>query len=511
MPVTTEDVGELASKLWGRFQGRRVTLDRRGKPNYFVVMHLARRLLEICEEVGIEDPLHEIDFTAVLDPDLEPAENLRLFTSWITSKYGRKAEVVDELDKAITELEKEVKYLEEELRKAPPEVRADIEEEIRRARAELERLRRVKRPTERRVRPPKPKPKVTKPPPPPKPTTVPLRPTPPKPPTPPPPAKVTYEEAREVQRRVEEYIRGKVPIYRIDWRDEEYSYLGARISFHRDVEEALKKAVEELGGKVEKVVSARPPLKIMYADFRGVKIPVPPPKPPVPVEKRLEELRREFIAKVRKWAELYTPKKLEAVLRDAEEEFRKSVKDLREAVLAGREDMVKDIMTSLLRDKARVIVSINRRALEHPEIAELLPPPPKPPTVAPPAPRVPGIEVLFRGPPEVMKWAKYLAKLERLTATGLPTPIISSPTIPGHPNPWIAQFPPMGEVVGNRVELHPKTMAGLVKICEMLKIPAEIKTEWGLNELKAILDEIYRRGTPHMRGWVDALRSTLGI
>jgi hypothetical protein len=507
MPVRPEDVEELARTLWERFHGKKVTLDRRGKPNYFVVTHLARRLLEICDEVGVKDPLHEIDFTAVLDPDLEPVENLRLFTSWVTSKYGRKAEVVDEVDKAITELEKEVKYLEEELRKAPPEARADIEEELRRVRTELERLRRVKRPTERRVRPPKPKPKVTKPPPPPKPPTIPIRPTPPKPPTP--PTKVTYEEAREIQRRVEEYIRGKVPIYRIDWRDEEYNYLGARISFHRDVEEALKKAVEELGGKVEKVVSARPPLKIMYVDFRGVKIPVPPPKPPVPVEKRLEELRREFIVKVRKWAELYTPKRLEAVLRDAEEEFRKSEKDLREAIIAGREDMIKDIMKSLLRDKARVITSINRRALEHPEIAELLPPPPKPPTVAPPIPEVPGVEVL-RGPPEVMKWAKWLARTERILFSMRTLGFYLRPSIE-HPNPYISQFPPLGEVKAGRVTLDPVTVAGLAKICQQLGIPLEPTTDWDVDVLRRLLDDIYRRGNQLVREWVDALRSTLGI
>jgi hypothetical protein len=321
---------------------------------------------------------------------------------------------------------------------------------------------------------------------------------------------VTYEEAREIQRRVEEYIIKKVPVYRIDWRDEEYNYLGARISYHRDVEEALKKAVEELGGKVEKVVSARPPLKIMYADFRGVKIPVPPPKPPVPVEKRLEELRREFIAKVRKWAELYAPKKLEAVLRDAEEEFRKSEKDLREAVLAGREDMVKDIMTSLLRDKARVIVSISRRALEHPEIAELLPPPPKPPAVAPPVPGVPGVEVMVRGPPEVMKWAKWLARTERILFGIRSLGFFLRPSVE-HPNPYISQFPPLGEVKAGRAILDPVTAAGLVKICQQLGIPLEPTTDWDVDVLRRLLDDIYRRGNQLIREWVDALRSTLGI
>jgi len=83
---------------------------------------------------------------------------------------------------------------------------------------------------------------------------------------------IPIEEARA---RIEHFIRSRVPrVYRLDWTD-----LRARISYHRDVEEELRKVVEGLGGRVERVVEARPPLKVMYADFsvaRAPPIPLPP-------------------------------------------------------------------------------------------------------------------------------------------------------------------------------------------------------------------------------------------
>jgi len=503
MPVSPADIDELASRLWEAFKGRKITLDTLGRPNYFVVRHLARRLLEVCYEAGIKDPLYEIDWEAVLDPDLEPIESLNHFISWIARKLGKKIELTDRVDIAITEIEKQIHYLREELKTAPPEHRPEIEEEIKRLTTELERLRRAKKPVERKVKTPKPRPKPV----PPKAPPLP----PPKviPPPPPPPIP---KDVRETQRLIEDYITKKVPVYRFDWRDKEYGYLGVRISFHRDVEEALKKAIAELGGKVERVVRPKPPLVVYYVDFRGVKIPVPPPKPPAPIEKRLAEIKSEFISKVRKWAELYTPGRLPAVLRDAEEEFRKAENDLRSALEAGREDMVKDVLTTLLRDKARVIASINRRALEHPEIAELLPPP-KPPEVAVPG-VPPEVEVeVERLPSEIRKWARWLAKLERrVTLEGLTarTLEIMRPTIE-HPNPLIAHFPPLGEKVNDIVHLHPTTLAGLTKICERLGIKIEFKLDWSVGELLHILDEIYSKGTKYDREWVDVLRETVGI
>ena len=85
------------------------------------------------------------------------------------------------------------------------------------------------------------------------------------------------EEARS---RIELHVRSKVPrAYRFDWAD-----LRCRISYHRAVEEDLRRAVEELGGRVERVVEARPPLRIMYADFSTARV------PPAPVAPELERM-----------------------------------------------------------------------------------------------------------------------------------------------------------------------------------------------------------------------------
>ncbi|RLE62832.1 MAG: hypothetical protein DRJ47_10090, partial [Thermoprotei archaeon] len=70
-------------------------------------------------------------------------------------------------------------------------------------------------------------------------------------------------------------IKTRVPrIYRIDWTD-----LRARISYHRDVEDELRRVIEELGGRIERIVEARPPLRIIYADFSAATAP-PIPLPP---------------------------------------------------------------------------------------------------------------------------------------------------------------------------------------------------------------------------------------
>jgi hypothetical protein len=248
---TRREVEELARRLWEAFRGRRVTLDRLGRPSYIVTFNLARRLLEIAEGAGVADPLYTVDWVAVLDPDLEPGENIRLFSRWVVESLGRRIEVSEEVDAYVSELERYLSYLRGELERAPPEERPGIEAEIKAVEAEIESLRRARRPAERRARPP------VKPP--------------PKPPPPPPPR---YPRARELplaeaRFRIERYIRERVArAYRFDWRD-----LRARISYHRDVEGDLRRVVGELEGRVERVVEARPPLKVMDVDFSDAVVP----------------------------------------------------------------------------------------------------------------------------------------------------------------------------------------------------------------------------------------------
>jgi hypothetical protein len=256
MSVSPEDVEELARRIWEAFRGRRITLDRRGRPNYFLVRSLARRLLEASVRAGVKDPLHEIDWESVLDPELEPNENIRLFITWVEEHLGRKVEASDEVERYITELERYIDNLKRELDRAPEELKPNILEEIRRAEEELRRIR--ARPEERRRTPPKRR--VKAPPPPP---------SPPKPPPPPPAPPPKPPPVEEVRYRIEMFIRGRVErVYRFDWTD-----LRCRISYHRDVEDVLRKAVEEIDGRVERVVEARPPLRVMYVDFSKAKIP----------------------------------------------------------------------------------------------------------------------------------------------------------------------------------------------------------------------------------------------
>jgi len=252
-----DEVEELARRLWDAFRGKAITRDRYGRPNYVTVRTLAWRLLETAEDAGVEDPLHEIDWIAILDPDLSPLENVRLFSTWVAQHVGKRVGVGDEVDKYATELERQLSWLKKQLEEAPPEAREGIQEEIRRVEEELESLRKTKRPERRKEKPPKkPAPK------PPKPQPKPLK-----------VAELPVEEARF---RLERYVRGKVPrTYRFDWAD-----LKARISHHREVSEELRKVIEEVGGRVVESRSARPPLVITVADFSDATAPPAAPLPP---------------------------------------------------------------------------------------------------------------------------------------------------------------------------------------------------------------------------------------
>jgi len=152
---TRGEVEELARLLWEAFRGRPITLDARGRPNYFAVRAFARRLLELAYEHGIEDPLHDIDWVAVLDPDISREENLRRLEDYLSSLARQRESPADEVAEAISELERYLDYLRSELERAPEEARPSIEEEIRRVEQQLEELRRARRPAERRRRPPR--------------------------------------------------------------------------------------------------------------------------------------------------------------------------------------------------------------------------------------------------------------------------------------------------------------------------------------------------------------------
>jgi len=204
-----------------------------------------------------------------------------------------------------------------------------------------------------------------------------------------------------------------------------------------------------------------------------------------------------------------TGRRREAFIRDAEREWRDREYDLRVALEEGREDLVEEIVTDLLRSKARVLVRLSRKAAEHPDVRRLLPPEELYPPRRPPAPEVgvgvPGL------PREAVKWTRWLAKVERmLFAPAGPTIPMARPSL-RHPNPFISSFPPMGERINEEVELHPATVAGLAKIAEMAGRTIPRKTRWSIPQLRRLLEEIYDVVTPGAKEWIRALREVLGI
>ncbi|MEM4886146.1 MAG: hypothetical protein QW185_05665, partial [Thermofilum sp.] len=122
----------------------------------------------------------------------------------------------------------------------------------------------------------------------------------------------------EVRRRVEDELRGRVAargasIYRVDWRD-----LRARVSCLRRHEDAVRAAIEELGGRVVEV-RRTDTLTVIYADFTGARVPVaaaPAPRALTPEEERAL-LWLKFSTVLRSWG--YDPERFrsdfEAALR----------------------------------------------------------------------------------------------------------------------------------------------------------------------------------------------------
>ena len=57
----------LAERLWSLWRGRRITLDRYGRPNYIALISFLTRACELCLRYGV-DPLHKVDWEAILTP-----------------------------------------------------------------------------------------------------------------------------------------------------------------------------------------------------------------------------------------------------------------------------------------------------------------------------------------------------------------------------------------------------------------------------------------------------------
>jgi uncharacterized protein YoxC len=330
------------------------------------------------------------------------------------------------------------------------------------------------------------------------------------------------EKARERGRRIlseiERYITEKLKqrgarIYRLDPLDEKYMYMAARISYHRMHDEAVKSVIKELGGVIVEEREAAPPLKIIIADFSKAKI-------PAIVEEDVEKKWREMADRVRRlveeWIRLYVkPEKAVGLRMSVERILKEAEGDVKALLRAGRPELADEEFRRALEEIARVVVSVAPRAREHPEIQRILPEAKAPPTVVSPE-EMP--ETLMRKPPfissEIWKWAKWFAKLERERMfMGVPS-IYERPSVLGHPNPWISEFPPSGSVKNDTVYLHPACASGLAKIAEMAgeKVdPSRFVVGVSTGELRRLIDTIYSKVSASAREWLDLLRETLGI
>jgi hypothetical protein len=321
-------------------------------------------------------------------------------------------------------------------------------------------------------------------------------------------------ETLEKRRRFEDYVKGRVPrTYRFDWTD-----LKCRVSYHAEVERQLLDALREIGAVVEKIVEARPPLKVAYVDFSQAKT---PPLLPEAVEKKWRELADYAKRLTEEWIRLYVkPEKAPGVRMALERALREAESDVKGLLRAGKPELAEAELRRALQHVARVVVSIAPKAREHPEIQALVPeltrPTPTglvgvpleelPPEMWTAAMKPPG---LGRG---AWKWARWFAKLERIS-TRIPS-VYERPSLEGHPNPWISQFPPAGAVKDGVVYLHPTCATGLARIAETAGVkvdPSEYVRGVRVEELKRLIETVEPRVSPSAREWLRLLREILRI
>jgi len=506
----------LYDLLYDKLLCKPISKDSRGRCNPIVLHHFFNQIARMAVELGVEDPIHEIDWEAVIDPNLTREENLRHIQQMLSAMATKRSASLEEMEaEAAAYIDMEISYIERELeereKELTPEQREELLRRLRELRAEREEmLRRARRRAEaerparvRKVRAEKPREaerfeKAEKEaekalPPPEKPKPI--------------------EEKRFA---FEVVLRRKVPrVYRLDWSGES---LEARVSFHRDSEAALLRVLKELGAEVRRVVEARPPLKVAYVDFSKASVPgVEAPKVVPP--SKWESLVGEVVSKVRDWITLYVPRsKQPAVEAELERSLKEVERDVQAFLEKGDVAEAKRILDDVLTHMARVIASISSRAREHPEISARLGPPLK---VVPPTRRAPeeverlGTERLGL-PPEVSKWARWLAKIERALMTpvyhvppGVPYEPVLRPSVPEHPNPLISTFPPVVLAKDNEVWLGTTAVGGLAKICERHKVEFRARPNIPRAELLALIDKLYSVASPSEREWLDALRARL--
>jgi len=153
----------LADRLWSKWEGRRVTLDSRGRPNRLVFTNFLARAVQAAYEAGVPDPYKDVDWEAIIDPELNQAENLSAIEQRLGARAGRPRtpgeteedrlrSQIDDLQKDLEELNFEIEYGETTggERLTPEEIedakrrKAELEAQLEELRRRLERLERAR-------------------------------------------------------------------------------------------------------------------------------------------------------------------------------------------------------------------------------------------------------------------------------------------------------------------------------------------------------------------------------
>jgi hypothetical protein len=85
---TAEEL-ELAKLIWDECREGSVIRDSTGRPSYILALSLARALLRRAYDAGIDDPLSEIDWRAIIDCSLEYSEMITEYERWLRDNVGR--------------------------------------------------------------------------------------------------------------------------------------------------------------------------------------------------------------------------------------------------------------------------------------------------------------------------------------------------------------------------------------------------------------------------------------
>ncbi len=125
---TSEEM-ELARLIWDECKEYDLLQDSRGKPSYIRALNLAKTLLRKAYDIGLTDPISEIDWRAIIDCRLEYSELLSEFERWLRDNYGRTKSMDSIVYSKIDVLRQDIQLLKETMRaleEATPEELAEL-------------------------------------------------------------------------------------------------------------------------------------------------------------------------------------------------------------------------------------------------------------------------------------------------------------------------------------------------------------------------------------------------